>query len=151
MNYGQQYQGNGYGAYIPQMNQNAYNYVPNGYQNMNPSYQYQQPQQAYMSSQQNTQPSLIKGKIVESIDILKVTEVPIGESLTCPKADFSEVYVKSWNPNGTTKIVTYRPVDENAEAPKEEVKMQDILDRIAELDSKMDKFTQELSSKRKTS
>lgn len=150
MGYGQQYPSNGYGNY---MNPGGYNQYqnPNGYYQQPMQYQQPQPQQTFAPPQPQAQPSYIEGKVVESIDILRVTEVPMGKALTCPKADFSEVYVKSWNPNGTTKIVTYRPVDENAEAPTEDVKMQDILDRLTQLDVKIDKVTQELGTKRRTS
>jgi hypothetical protein len=51
----------------------------------------------------------INGKIVDSEDIVKATEVPIGGYGVFPKADLSEIYIKTWNNNGTTSILTYKP------------------------------------------
>lgn len=147
MPYGQQIPSNMYSNYIPQNQFNNYpNQNPNGYYPQQ-TMQYQQAQsQQYAMQQQNAQPAFIRGKFVESADILKVTEVPMGETLVCPKADYSEIYVKSWNPNGTTRIVTFRPVLDSTDgtAPAEEIKMSEIMSRLDSLDQKMDKFVQEL-------
>jgi hypothetical protein len=51
----------------------------------------------------------INGKIVDSEDIVKATEVPIGGYGVFPKADLSEIYIKTWNNNGTTSILIYKP------------------------------------------
>jgi hypothetical protein len=42
--------------------------------------------------------------------MVKVAEVPIGAYGVFPKADLSEIYIKTWNNNGTTSIVTFKPV-----------------------------------------
>jgi len=39
----------------------------------------------------------LNGKLVDSEDMARVTEVPIGGYGIFPKADLSEVYIKSWN------------------------------------------------------
>ena len=80
------------------------NYYPNNfYQNYSYGNQYQ-PQQNYQSNLG------LQGKMVDSIEIVKASEVPFGGFAIFPKGDFSEVYIKSWNNNGTTQINTYRPV-----------------------------------------
>lgn len=68
-----------------------------------------QPQFQNTGMQQLPQ-SYLNGKFVESSDIVKVTDVPFSGYGIFPKTDLSEVYIKSWNPNGTTSIVTYKPV-----------------------------------------
>ena len=52
----------------------------------------------------------LNGKIVDSEDMVKATEVPIGGYGIFPKADLSEIFVKTWNNNGTTSIVKYAAV-----------------------------------------
>ena len=74
----------------------------------NPNYfnqQYYQ-QQIPVSNQQFTP----LGKIVESIDIVKTTDIPMdGNMYYFPKADGSEIYSKAWMPNGQTRILTFKP------------------------------------------
>jgi hypothetical protein len=85
------------------------NYYPNNYY-LNYPYgnQYQQ-QMPYQAQSQAPQPQGLNGKIVDSQDVVKATEVPIGGYGIFPKADLSEIYIKSWNNNGTTSVITYKP------------------------------------------
>ena len=54
------------------------------------------------------------GKIVDSIDVVKATDIPIdGNTYYFPKADGTEVYCKQWLQNGTTRILTFKPVFED--------------------------------------
>ena len=54
------------------------------------------------------------GKIVDSIDVVKATDIPMdGNSYYFPKADGTEVYCKQWLQNGTTRILTFKPVFED--------------------------------------
>jgi len=68
-----------------------------------PNY-YQQQYQPVLSQPQ------LNGKVVDSVDIVKATEVPIGSFGIYPKADQTEIYLKTWNVDGTTKITTYIPI-----------------------------------------
>lgn len=50
------------------------------------------------------------GKIVESMDIVKVTDIPMdGNVYYFPKADGEEIYTKQFLPNGQTRILTFKP------------------------------------------
>ena len=54
------------------------------------------------------------GKIVDSIDVVKATDIPVdGNAYYFPKADGTEVYCKQWLQNGTTRILTFKPVLED--------------------------------------
>ena len=54
------------------------------------------------------------GKIVDSIDVVKATDIPMdGNAYYFPKADGTEVYCKQWLQNGTTRILTFKPVFED--------------------------------------
>ena len=95
----------------------------------NPNYyaQYQQPQftNPYMQRMENLQqfqqaiqqPQIAMapmGKVVESMDIVKVTDIPMdGNTYYFPKADGPEVYSKQFLPNGQTRILTFKPLFEN--------------------------------------
>ena len=76
--------------------------------------------------QQNLQQSLVPtqmsganqmsalGKMVDSIDVVKATDIPMdGNAYYFPKADGTEVYCKQWLQNGTTRILTFKPVLED--------------------------------------
>ena len=82
-------------------------YQPYGVQQYSPIYatsQYQQPQQ-----QVNNQPNGLNGKVVDSYEVSKIQEVPFGSFGVYPKGDLSEIYIKSWNGDGTTKVIVYKP------------------------------------------
>lgn len=113
------------------MNYPSYNNTSNPYSQM-------------VQSQQQTIPPVVQGlngKIVDSQDVVKATEVPIGSYGIFPKADLSEIYIKSWNNNGTTNIVTFKP-----EFPQEEMIIQSpqeeslniILQQLKALENKID-------------
>ena len=55
------------------------------------------------------------GKMVDSIDVVKATDIPMdGNAYYFPKADGTEVYCKQWLQNGTTRILTFKPVFEDS-------------------------------------
>jgi hypothetical protein len=54
------------------------------------------------------------GKIVESIDIVKTTDIPMdGNVYYFPKADGTEIYAKQWMANGQTRISRFKPISNN--------------------------------------
>ena len=108
-----------------------YSQMNNPYAQMNNMYA--QPNNPYadrmnflQNYQQNLQQSLVPtqmsganqmsalGKMVDSIDVVKATDIPMdGNSYYFPKADGTEVYCKQWLQNGTTRILTFKPVFED--------------------------------------
>ena len=102
-----------------------------------------QPQPQQFISQpmapQTQQPQSLNGKIVDSEDVVKATEVPIGGYGIFPKADLSEIYIKSWNNNGTTSIITFKPIiQETKELQTVEDNSLKIIERLNALDAKID-------------
>lgn len=79
--------------------------------------------------------------MVDSEEIVKVTEVPIGGYGVFPKADLSEVFIKYWNNNGTTSIISFKP---NSPLPSQNnentqsVDLNVILEKITNLENKID-------------
>jgi hypothetical protein len=55
------------------------------------------------------------GKIVESMDVVKVTDIPMdGNMYYFPQADGQAIYGKKFLPNGQTQILAYKPIlDDN--------------------------------------
>ena len=52
-------------------------------------------------------------KIVDSVDAVKATDVPMdGNIYYFPKADGTEIFGKQWLMNGQTQILTFKPVSE---------------------------------------
>lgn len=114
-----------YGTTVPTQQPNQF-YGNNGMrnfpteQNQSPmQYNTQQPmtQQSIQNfSQQPTQPQTstnqtsFNGRIVDGIDMVKAIDVPFGGYGVFPRADMKEIYVKGWNPNGTTSTLVYSPV-----------------------------------------
>ena len=85
--------------------QSMQQYAPNPY--MERMAYLQQFQQALQTQPQQ----MISGKVVESIDMVRATDIPMnGEMFYFPKADGTEVYAKRWLANGTTEVITYKPV-----------------------------------------
>lgn len=62
---------------------------------------------------QSTVPTMF-GRIVNDEKEIRPNEVPMNGYVSFfPKADYSEVYARSWNVNGTIDAVTYVPVNQN--------------------------------------
>ena len=114
------------------------------FQNQNPNYyaQYLQPQQPYVNPylqrmenlqqfQQTINPAPVQnqfsalGKIVESVDIVKVTDIPMdGNMYYFPKADGTEIYGKQFGMDGKTRILTFKPLleDNPSNSPSDDIK-----------------------------
>lgn len=107
--------------------------MPNPYQNYNLPMQQnpylerlnqlQQYQQQNMQMQQPqfpgqpTQAPGIIGRIVNDFSEITANDVPMnGNAAFFPKADGSELQVRSWSSNGTIQTVVYKPVFEQNEA-----------------------------------
>ena len=93
--------------YMP--GQNPYmdriNFLQNYQQNL------QQPMMPAQMSGTNQQMS-VTGKVVDSIDVVKATDVPMdGNMYYFPKADGTEIFGKQWLQNGTTRILTFKPIE----------------------------------------
>lgn len=106
-----------YPTFYPQMNNNYQMQMQSPYMDrMAQLQQYQQslqqpivPTQTPVSNQMSA-----LGKMVDSIDVVKATDIPMdGNAYYFPKADGTEVYCKQWLQNGTTRILTFKPVFED--------------------------------------
>ena len=125
------------------MYNNPYNFNP--YMNQQPRFQPMEQSQVnnYQQPLQNNQGTLL-GKAVDSIDVVKVMDIPLGNIGYFPLMDGSGIITKSWQPDGTTKIVEFRPIEQKKETIQYLTK-QDLDNRLEELDlSKIEEIEKEL-------
>lgn len=127
---------------------------PNYYQNPYMNYgQMQMPQYtAPMQQLPMQQPfSTITGKIVESEDVVKISEVPIGGYGVFPLSDLSKVVIKSYDKDGNLQYRSYE-LAKSSEEKKEDVyqnKLNDIYDYLSKLDKKIDDFKSSATTPKK--
>lgn len=97
-------------SFQPQQMNNPYQ---GSYQPMNPfmgQMQYQQNFQPQVQQVQQPPQGLICKPVVDASNV-SPNDVPMdGNPAVFPKNDFTEIYVKSWTPNGTIQTIVYKPV-----------------------------------------
>lgn len=112
-----------YPQYYPQMNNYGQQYNPQqsymdrlaGLQQYQQTLQ--QPQMAGAQMSLPNQPFGLNGKIVDVVDQITANDVPMDGSVAIfPKKDMSEIYLKSWTPNGTIATVVFKPVLEEQQS-----------------------------------
>lgn len=95
------YMGNQYMQQIPRYNGMQYQQMQQPV--------YQNPVQQSPTQQQAAVPQLI-GRTVNSVDEITANDVPMNYPYAIfPKNDPSEVYLKSWTPNGTIQTIIFKP------------------------------------------
>ena len=158
----QQYQNPNFYTQYPQYQQPQYNPYMQRMENLQQFQQaINQPLQPAQMSIAN-QPFTPLGKIVESVDMVKATDIPMdGNMYYFPKADGTELYTKQWLPNGQTRILTYKPLFDdnpnNLSTEEEKLKIDvftqvlgDIQNDIKTLNEKVDKLTKPSRSKKES-
>lgn len=153
----QQYQNpNFYGQQFMQPQFNPY------MQRMENLQQFQQSLQQPMVSAQMSGANQFNpfGKIVESMDVVKVTDIPMdGNMYYFPQADGQAIYGKKFLPNGQTQILAFKPVLEsepsNLSNGEEKVKivafdevLGEIKNEIKVINEKIDKIGKPTRSKK---
>lgn len=100
------------------------------------------------------------GKIVESVDMVKTTDIPMdGNMYYFPKADGTEIYGKAWMANGQTRILTFKPVldadtsnvskdDENLKFEALGQVLEGIQNDIKTITDKLDKMNKPIRNKK---
>ena len=106
--------------------------------------QYQQPQQMQQQFPQQIMPQQagLCGRMVNSVEEVTANDVPMNAPLPFfPKADGSEVYIKSWGANGLIQTVTYKPQldGKQNELPKEDTAtlFAPIMERLDQIEAKI--------------
>lgn len=129
---------------------------PTNYNLLNPALQYANyftpPMQQQIQQQLPMQNNLSAGKIVDSIETVKVTDIPMdGNAYYFPKADGSEVYSKRWLSNGSTEIQRYQRIEEQKAEEKKEFDFglmeNNLIDKLNSISERIEKLEKGLSSK----
>lgn len=129
--------------------------------------QFQQTLQPQLQNNPNLTPGLNMlasiGKVVESMDIVKVTDIPMdGNIYYFPKADGTEIYSKQFMPNGQTRILTFKPIledDTNILSSEQEKSLYEALNSVLvgiqedvrTLNDKVDKISKPTRAKKEVS
>ena len=104
----------------PQVNNNPY------MDRLNQLQQFQQNLQPQAGTQMSLPNQFVPlGKMVESEDIVKATDIPMdGNMYYFPKADGSMIFSKQWLPNGTTRLIAFKPIldDDVSNLPQADLK-----------------------------
>ena len=136
---------------------NQYNQMPNPY--MDRMAQLQQYQQSLQQPVSQAQMSAI-GKIVDSVDVVKATDVPMdGNIYYFPKADGTEIFGKQWLSNGQTRILTFKPVldadtnnvsnaDEKLKFGMSDEATEVFMKRFDDIEKRLDEFISKKSTNR---
>lgn len=103
-----------------------------------------QPQPYIPTIQPINNPTSLLGKAVESIDVVKAMDIPFDGSISYfPLTDGSAIITKQLQTNGTSKMVVYKPVQEDK---KDAVKfatledIQNLKDDIDEMKKQLKEF-----------
>lgn len=115
----------GYNPYYPQQQR---------FQNVDQSNQ-QPMMTTYQTPIQLTKPTTLLGKAVESIDVVKATDIPLDGSISYfPLTDGSAIVSKQLQNDGTSKIVVYKPAKEDKKETIQFATLDDLQEAIGEID-----------------
>lgn len=107
-----------------------------------PNQQYMQPIQQPLTTlpTMNTQIGL-QGKVVESIDVVKAMDIPLDGSVSYfPLSDGTAVVSKQLQNDGTSKIVVYKPAQEEKKNAVEFATLEELQDTIIDLQDLKDEI-----------
>ena len=111
--------GNNYGYYNPARNIGVPTQPINNQFMQQSMPNYQQPMQQVQPIIQNS----LQGKIVDNLDVVRATDIPLdGSTSYFPLTDNSAIVTKKLGLNGTSEIVVYKPVVEDKKEEKEQQK-----------------------------
>lgn len=153
-------------SFQPQQMNNPYqsNYQPMQNPYMAQMGQYQQNLPVVQQVQQPQQSQGLVCKPVVDASNVSPNDVPMdGNAAVFPKNDFSEIYVKSWTPNGTIQTVVYKPVQPKNQSESENIPhmdfnalnedvralREDILARLDSIEKSMSNATPKTTSRAK--
>ena len=129
-------------SYQPNYMNQPYN--PYGFQNMQqPLNRYQQPEQVYMQNQSTYKQRIgLQGKSVDSIEVVKATDIPLDGSISYfPLVDGSSIVTKQLMQDGTSRMIVYKPAETTPKANTTESK--EIYVTEKQLEEKLKTFNNE--------
>lgn len=89
----------------------------------------------YQQPMQLAKPSYLLGKSVDNIDVVKATDIPLDGSISYfPLTDGSAIVSKQLQMDGTSKIVVYKPIQEDKKETMQFATFEDIQNAINDID-----------------
>lgn len=89
----------------------------------------------YQQPMQLTKPTYLLGKSVDNIDVVKATDIPLDGSVSYfPLTDGSAIVSKQLQNDGTSKMVIYKPVQEDKKEEIQFATLDDLQEAINEID-----------------
>ena len=143
MNYYQNYNP----TYNPYFNQPRVQSVPQQI----PMEQQMNQQQAQPYAQQPMKPIGLLGKFVDSIDVVKAMEISLDGTINnFPLTDGSAIVTKQLQADGTSKIIVYKPVEEENKDTPNNITAEEVDKKIKNIDlSELDEMKDEFKEIRK--
>ena len=109
-------------------------YQPQRFQNMEQMNQ-QQMLTSYQQPIQLTKVNNLLGKSVDNIDVVKATDIPLDGSISYfPLTDGSAIVSKQLQNDGTSKIIVYKPTQEDKKESIQFATFEDLQEAIDNLD-----------------
>ena len=103
---------------------------------------------AQLQSQQNLNIFSALGKIVESKDIVKATDIPMdGNIYYFPKADGTEIYGKRWLANGQTQILAFKQVLDDEPSNSTDLDLKTQIGALGELKTSFEEWMESVNSR----
>lgn len=94
-----------------------------------------QPQPYIPTIQPINNPTSLLGKAVESVDVVKAMDIPFDGSISYfPLTDGSAIITKQLQTDGTSKMVVYKPAQEDKKDAVQFATLEDIENAINDLD-----------------
>ena len=91
----------------------------------------------------------IPGRLISALEEVVPNEVPMDGSVgVFPMKDFSTIYLKAWNSDGTIKTLTYVPKTEE-QIPV--ITNDQIMDRLEKIEKLLDNRNRQLNQKKELS
>lgn len=152
----------GYGNNYVMPYQNPQTMNPVQFPVQNAMQTYQQPVQTPYSYSNVQQPVVqpmvqeISGRFVPSAENIVPNEIPMNGGVALfPRNDLTEIYVKSWNKEGTIKTVVYKPSEDEKPISIEDKIKNEISDmftkRFDDITSKLEELSTTISGFNKSS
>lgn len=93
------------------------------------------PQPYIQPVQQPTSQVGLLGKVVDNIEVVRATDIPLdGSTSYFPLSDGSSIVTKQLQMDGTSKMVVYKPVKENSDDSKKFVTFEEMQSELAKID-----------------
>lgn len=112
--------------------------LPSDSQNQRTNLGYQQIPYGYPQQSQTPAPSYLFGKVVTDPDRIAPNEVPMnGSPGFFPMPDYSAIYLKAWQPNGTIGTIKFIPEVKNEEntTTTESPILKEVIERLERIEN----------------